>query len=103
MFKYDIDKMITIQLQHEKGLILQGYEGETLNQIILQAFNKQDMKFIKEFLQICYDGLELEEYFKNTAQKRIIQDAVMTYQMAVDPEGFLKALAQRFELLHKVS
>ena len=45
-FEYNLKKAIELQLSHQKGMILQGYEGADLNECITQAILKADKVFL---------------------------------------------------------
>lgn len=94
MFKYNLEKAIELQISHKKGNILQGYEGNDLNECISQAFQNNDAIFMNYFLSLCWEGTaeELEEYKKTATQKQLMQECVLTFMRYVDPEGFLLAL-----------
>ena len=94
MFKYNLEKAIELQLAHQRKAILQGYEGNDLNECISQAFQSNDAIFVDYFLSLCFEGSaeELEEYKKTSTHKQLIQECVLCFMRYVDPEGFLIAL-----------
>ena len=93
-FEYNLKKSIELQLSHQKGMILQGYEGADLNECITQAILKSDKVFLRYFLDLCNTGTEeeLEEFLNNTTEKNLVKECTMIFMRYVDPDGFLKAL-----------
>ena len=104
-FKYNLEKAIELQLSHQKGMILQGYEGADLNECITQAILKADKVFLRYFLDLCNEGTEeeLKEFLNNTTEKNLVKECTMIFMRYVDPEGFLKALMylRQKEMLEK--
>ncbi len=93
-FEYNLKKAIELQLSHQKGIILQGYEGADLNECITQAILKADKVFLRYFLDLCNTGTgnELEEFLSNNTEKNLVKECTMIFMRYVDPEGFLRAL-----------
>ena len=93
-FEYNLKKAIELQLAHQKGMVLQNYEGADLNECITQAILKADKVFLRYFLDLCNTGTEeeLEAFLNNTTEKNLVKECTMIFMRHVDPEGFLKAL-----------
>jgi len=104
-FEYNLKKAIELQLSHQKGMILQNYEGADLNECITQAILKADKVFLRYFLDLCNTGTEeeLEEFLNTTTEKNLVKECTMIFMRYVDPEGFLKALMylRQKEMLEK--